>query len=470
MRNVYTVKQVNAYIKNMFTQDFMLNRIYIKGEVSNCKYHTSGHLYFSLKDESGTIACVMFAGQRSGLSFRMQEGQQVIVLGSVSVYERDGRYQVYAKEIVLDGAGLLYEKFIKLKKELEEMGMFAPEYKKPIPKYVRTVGVVTAPTGAAVRDIINITRRRNPYVQILLYPALVQGDGASESVVRGIRALEEAKVDVMIVGRGGGSIEDLWAFNEENVARAVFECSVPVISAVGHETDTTIIDYVADLRAPTPSAAAELAICNYRELLETIRTERERMHRSMRRKLEVASLHTARYAEKFRYLSPSGKLKSMRQQLADYEEQIPKAVGTGTGEDSESAGDAAASDGAESAGKPSAACNPDRTDEGTFSACQAEPGLFLCTGIGRDCKESSGCKKRRLASDLCDRRADRGTGNRYQEGVGKWQIRKTRLQKKCRKNLWKSFLQSWIRWQKSWNREILRWKSPSDCIRRAWKC
>lgn len=326
MRNVYTVKQVNAYIKNMFTQDFMLNRIYIKGEVSNCKYHTSGHLYFSLKDESGTIACVMFAGQRSGLSFRMQEGQQVIVLGSVSVYERDGRYQVYAKEIVLDGAGLLYEKFIKLKKELEEMGMFAPEYKKPIPKYVRTVGVVTAPTGAAVRDIINITRRRNPYVQILLYPALVQGDGASESVVRGIRALEEAKVDVMIVGRGGGSIEDLWAFNEENVARAVFECSVPVISAVGHETDTTIIDYVADLRAPTPSAAAELAICNYRELLETIRTERERMHRSMRRKLEVASLHTARYAEKFRYLSRSGKLKSMRQQLADYEEQIPKAM------------------------------------------------------------------------------------------------------------------------------------------------
>lgn len=326
MRNVYTVKQVNAYIKNMFTQDFMLNRIYIKGEVSNCKYHTSGHLYFSLKDESGTIACVMFAGQRSGLSFRMQEGQQVIVLGCVSVYERDGRYQVYAKEIVLDGAGLLYEKFIKLKKELEEMGMFAPEYKKPIPKYVRTVGVVTAPTGAAVRDIINITRRRNPYVQILLYPALVQGDGASESVVRGIRALEEAKVDVMIVGRGGGSIEDLWAFNEENVARAVFECSVPVISAVGHETDTTIIDYVADLRAPTPSAAAELAICNYRELLEMIRTERERMHRSMRRKLEVASLHTAWYAEKFRYLSPSGKLKSMCQQLADYEEQIPKAM------------------------------------------------------------------------------------------------------------------------------------------------
>ena len=168
MRNVYTVKQVNAYIKNMFTQDFMLNRIYVKGEVSNCKYHTSGHIYFSLKDESGTIACVMFAGSRSGLSFRMQEGQQVIVLGAIGVYEKSGNYQLYAREIILDGAGLLYEKFETLKKELEEMGMFAPQYKQPIPKYVKTVGIVTAPTGAAVRDIINIASRRNPYVQLIL--------------------------------------------------------------------------------------------------------------------------------------------------------------------------------------------------------------------------------------------------------------------------------------------------------------
>ena len=298
----------------------------VKGEVSNCKYHPSGHIYFTLKDSASALNCIMFAGDRRGLAFRLTEGQQVIAKGSVSVFERDGRYQLYVKEITLDGAGALYEKYEHLKRELAEEGMFAPEYKQPIPKYIHTLGVVTADTGAAVRDIIQIATRRNPYVQIILYPALVQGDGASESVVRGIRALEEAKVDVMIVGRGGGSIEDLWAFNEENVARAVFECSVPVISAVGHETDTTIIDYVADLRAPTPSAAAELAICNYRELLETIRTERERMHRSMMRKLEVASLHTARYAEKFRYLSPSGKLKSMRQQLADYEEQIPKAM------------------------------------------------------------------------------------------------------------------------------------------------
>ena len=326
MRNVYTVKQVNAYIKNMFTQDFMLNRIYIKGEVSNCKYHTSGHLYFSLKDESGTIACVMFAGQRSGLSFRMQEGQQVIVLGSVSVYERDGRYQVYAKEIILDGAGLLYEKFIKLKKELEEMGMFAPEYKKPIPKYVRTVGVVTAPTGAAVRDIINITRRRNPYVQILLYPALVQGDGASESVVRGIRALEEAKVDVMIVGRGGGAIEDLWAFNEENVARAVFECSVPVISAVGHETDTTIIDYVADLRAPTPSAAAELAVFDYEQVREWLDMSAQRMFRQMKQRLEFVRGRIREYQLQLKALHPKNQLLQKRQYLTDLEEELERQM------------------------------------------------------------------------------------------------------------------------------------------------
>ena len=208
--NVYTVGQVNAYIRNMFTQDFMLNRIYVKGEVSNCKYHTSGHIYFSLKDESGTIACVMFAGQRSGLSFRMSEGQQVIVLGSVSVYERNGTYQLYAKEIRLDGEGVLYERFQALKKELEEMGMFAAEYKKPIPAFAMRIGVVTASTGAAIRDIMNISSRRNPYVQLLLYPTQVQGEGAAESIVKGISVLEKAGVDVMIVGRGGGSIEDLW--------------------------------------------------------------------------------------------------------------------------------------------------------------------------------------------------------------------------------------------------------------------
>ena len=248
-RNVYTVAQVNSYIKNMFTQDYMLQSISVKGEVSNCKYHTSGHIYFTLKDRSGTIACVMFAGSRSGLAFRMSEGMQVVVTGRIDVYERDGKYQLYAQKITRQGIGDLYARFEQLKRELEEEGMFAAQYKRPIPKYIRTLGVVTAQTGAAVRDIINIAGRRNPYVQIILYPAIVQGEAAVQSIINGIHALEDAGVDVIIAGRGGGSIEDLWAFNEEAVARAVFECSVPVISAVGHETDTTIIDFVADLRA-----------------------------------------------------------------------------------------------------------------------------------------------------------------------------------------------------------------------------
>lgn len=322
MKNVYTVRQVNTYIKNMFTQDFMLNRIYVKGEVSNCKYHTSGHIYFSLKDESGTIACVMFAGHRSGLSFRLQEGQQVIVLGSVSVYERSGQYQLYAREIMLDGAGALYEKFEALKKELAEMGMFAREYKQPIPKYIHTLGVVTAPTGAAVRDIINIAGRRNPYVQIILYPAQVQGEGAAESIVRGIRALEKKKVDVMIVGRGGGSIEDLWAFNEEPVARAIFECSIPVISAVGHETDTTIADFVADLRAPTPSAAAELAVYDHREARERIRTYQEAMLRQVTLKISEKRSALERLRMRLNYAHPRQKLNESRQYAADLETRL----------------------------------------------------------------------------------------------------------------------------------------------------
>ena len=321
-RNVYTVKQVNSYIKNMFTQDFMLNRIYVKGEVSNCKYHTSGHIYFSLKDESGTIACVMFAGQRGGLSFHMREGQQIIVLGSVNVYERTGSYQLYAQEIRLDGEGTLYEKYQMLKQELEEMGMFAPEYKKAIPRYAKRIGVVTAPTGAAVRDIIQIATRRNPYVQIILYPALVQGDGASESVVRGIRALEEAKVDVMIVGRGGGSIEDLWAFNDECVARAIFDCQVPVISAVGHETDVTIADYVADLRAPTPSAAAELAVWDYRQLQGYLDECRLRMNRSMTGTIRINRLRLKELDVRLSYLHPRHKLQDQQQRLIELEEEL----------------------------------------------------------------------------------------------------------------------------------------------------
>ena len=260
MNKTWSVGEVNRFIGNLIGQEYLLRNIQVSGEVSNCKYHTSGHIYFSLKDREGAIRCVMFAGQRKGLAFRMKDGDKIVVTGSVNVYERDGTYQLYARKIELEGNGQLYERFLQLKQELEEMGMFAPQYKQPIPKLVCRLGVVTAPTGAAIQDICNITHRRNPYVQIILFPALVQGDGAKESIVRGIQTLDRAGVDVIIVGRGGGSIEDLWAFNEECVARAVFECQTPVISAVGHETDTTIVDYVSDLRAPTPSAAAELAV------------------------------------------------------------------------------------------------------------------------------------------------------------------------------------------------------------------
>lgn len=325
-KNVYTVKQVNAYIKNMFTQDFMLSRIYVKGEVSNCKYHTSGHIYFSLKDESGTIACVMFAGQRGGLSFRMSEGQQVVVFGSVNVYERSGSYQLYAREIRLDGEGRLYERFQALRRELEEMGMFAPEYKKEIPAYAGRVGVVTAPTGAAVRDIMNISARRNPYVQLILYPARVQGEGAAESVARGIHMLERQGVDVIIVGRGGGSIEDLWAFNEEIVARAIFDCTVPVISAVGHETDTTIADYVADLRAPTPSAAAELAVYDFLQVQSRMQETDLKLKRLLGQKIQLARMQLRQYVTRLKVLHPRYQLQERQQLLVEYEERLKRCM------------------------------------------------------------------------------------------------------------------------------------------------
>lgn len=325
-QNVYTVAQVNSYIKNMFTQDYMLQSISVKGEVSNCKYHTSGHIYFTLKDRSGTIACVMFAGSRSGLAFRMTEGMQIVVTGRVDVYERDGKYQLYAQKIVRQGIGDLYVRFEQLKRELEEEGMFAAEYKRKIPKYIRTLGVVTAQTGAAVRDIINIVGRRNPYVQIILYPAVVQGEGAAPSIINGIHALEGLGVDVMIVGRGGGSIEDLWAFNEEAVARAVFECAVPAISAVGHETDVTITDFVADLRAPTPSAAAELAVYDIRELSERFSGVREMYRRGMERKLREASMQLQNRKTRLRYLSPLSRIREKRNFAMNLEGALQDAM------------------------------------------------------------------------------------------------------------------------------------------------
>lgn len=326
MNHVYSVGQVNQYIKNMFTQDFMLNRVSIKGEVSNCKYHTSGHIYFSLKDTTGAIACVMFAGQRKGLGFSMKDGDKVVASGSVNVYERDGKYQLYAKEITLEGAGALYERFLQLKKELEEMGMFAKEYKQPIPRYIKQLGVVTAKTGAAIQDIRNIAYRRNPFVQIILYPALVQGEGAKDSIVAGIEALDQIGVDTIIVGRGGGSIEDLWAFNEEVVARAIFHCNTPIISAVGHETDTTISDYVSDLRAPTPSAAAELAIDDYYGLQELLQDYNKKLRQQLEYKLLLANSRLKQYQVTLSYLSPVNQIREKRQILIEYEDKLQQLM------------------------------------------------------------------------------------------------------------------------------------------------
>ena len=322
MAGVYSVSQVNAYIKNMFAQDFALNRISVKGEVSNCKYHTSGHIYFTLKDGKSSISAVMFAGSRKGLAFTLEEGQQVTVKGSVEVYERDGRYQLYAQEITGEGIGDLFERFQKLRDQLEEMGMFSPEYKKPIPKHAKTVGIVTAPTGAAIRDIMNISARRNPYVQLVLYPALVQGENAKESIVKGIETLDRMGLDVLIAGRGGGSIEDLWAFNEEAVARAIFNCNTPVISAVGHETDVTIADYVADMRAPTPSAAAELAVFDYSLFEEQVQLYQNTLSKSMERKLERCRYRAGQYGLRLKLHDPRRSIRENRQRLADMEEKL----------------------------------------------------------------------------------------------------------------------------------------------------
>ena len=326
MNNVYSVGQVNRYVKNMFTQDYFLQNIYIKGEVSNCKYHSSGHIYFSLKDETGTIKCIMFAGSRRGLAFRMKDGDKVVAGGRVDVYERDGCYQFYAKEITLEGAGALYERYLALKQELEDMGMFAEEYKLPIPEFAHKIGVVTSPTGAAIKDIANVSGRRNPFVQTILYPALVQGEGAAASIVKGIQMLDAAGVDVIIVGRGGGSIEELWAFNEEAVARAIFECRTPVISAVGHETDFTIADFVADMRAPTPSAAAELAYFDCRSFLDAMEMYQERMEQAVRNKIELYRARLSGYRIRLQYLKPESRLRDQQQYVVQMQERLQDAM------------------------------------------------------------------------------------------------------------------------------------------------
>lgn len=313
---IYTVEYVNEYIKNMFSTDFMLRNISVRGEVSNCKYHYTGHIYFSIKDESGILGCMMYSGKRrNGLDFKMEEGQKVIVTGRIDVFTRDGNYKLYAEKIEKEGTGDLYRKFLELKEELEEMGMFSPEYKNPIPKYANTIGVVTSYKGAAFQDIRDIATRRNPFVKIVLYHAKVQGDGAARSIADGIEYLEHYGVDVIIAGRGGGSIEDLWAFNEEIVARAIFGCHTPVISAVGHETDFTISDLVADLRAPTPSAAAELAVFKYDDLMDRLATISKRLDGIMDCKIQFCRNRVESYEKMIKSLSPSNMLESKKQMV-----------------------------------------------------------------------------------------------------------------------------------------------------------
>jgi exodeoxyribonuclease VII large subunit len=326
MGQAYSVTEINQYIKNMFIRDRVLSHIYVKGEVSNCKYHTSGHIYFTLKDTAGQLACVMFAGQRRGLKFHLEEGQSVIALGSIDVYERDGKYQLYANEIVLDGQGALYERFEKLKKDLEAEGLFDKAHKKSIPCFPRKVGIVTASTGAAIQDIINISKRRNPFVQLILYPALVQGAGAAQSIVKGIKILDKLDLDTIIVGRGGGSIEDLWAFNEEIVARTIYSCETPIISAVGHETDITIADFAADLRAPTPSAAAELAVNDYMAFLNTVRDYKRQLDKEVIQKLTYYQSQLKEYRLRLLYTSPSYQIKQKRQYLIDTEQKLRQAM------------------------------------------------------------------------------------------------------------------------------------------------
>ena len=324
MKNkVFSVTQINTYIKRMFQSDYALRRISIKAQVSNCKYHSSGHIYFSLKDEGSQISCVMFANARyDGLKFELEDGQEVVVEGNISVYERGGSYQLYAQEIRLNGIGELYVAYEMLKQKLYEEGLFDHEKKKPIPKNPKKIGVVTAMTGAAIHDIISTAKRRNPYVQLILYPAKVQGDGASDTIVAGIKALDQYGVDIIIVGRGGGSIEDLWAFNEEKVARAIYEAQTPIISGTGHEVDTTIADYAADLRAATPTAACELAVPDIREVMEGITNREYTLRTLLKQVVRRYQIKLQQYQITIANFDPRFQLQEQKMHLAELEEQI----------------------------------------------------------------------------------------------------------------------------------------------------
>ena len=341
--SVYSVEQLNNYIQSMFRDDILLHDVSVRGEISNCKYHSSGHIYFTLKDANSNLSCVMFASYASRMNFRYENGMEVELRGSVEVYARDGKYQLYVKHAQKGDIGDLAKKFEELKQRLRNEGLFDESIKQKIPKDVKRVGIVTAATGAAVRDIISVSKRRNPYIELILYPALVQGEGAKESIVKGIHLFEQIGADVLIVGRGGGSMEDLWAFNEEMVAQAIFNCPIPVISAVGHETDFTIADFVADLRAPTPSAAAEIAVAEIAPVLDRIHDYAdeltESMNRQIRRRRELLSLYeritpeminvlrvkrmkAESYSHRVKAASPDAKISQKRMECLRLEEKL----------------------------------------------------------------------------------------------------------------------------------------------------
>ena len=320
---IYSVTQVNNYVRNIFENDLFLKRLVMQGEVSNCKYHSSGHIYFTLKDDTTGIACVMFRTSRTtGLDFTLMNGQEVCCEGYVSVYERDGRYQFYAKRMTLAGGGDLHARYEALKQKLFEEGLFDFEHKKEIPEYPKRVGIVTAVTGAAIEDIKRIAKRRNPYVQLILYPAQVQGDGAAATIVAGIRKLDSLGVDTIIVGRGGGSIEDLWAFNEESVARAIYACHTPVISGTGHEIDNTIADYVADKRAATPSEACELAIPDVMRVVHGIAGSRHQMQVLMERKVSLCRMKLQGLQRHLQGMNPKHRLNNQRIYLDELTDRL----------------------------------------------------------------------------------------------------------------------------------------------------
>ena len=321
--NAVTVTQLNKYLKDRFDEDENLNAILVKGEISNFKNHYTGHLYFTLKDENSLIKCIMFKSYAEKLTFKPKDGMKVMVFGTVSVFERDGVYQIYAKSMMEDGIGDLHEQFEQLKAKLEKEGLFEQSHKKIIPLYPNVIGVLTSQTGAVIRDIINVSTRRNPNVYIRLLPVPVQGPGAAEKIAEKIKVMNEKKLaDVLIIGRGGGSLEDLWPFNEEIVARAIYDSELPIISAVGHETDFTIADFVADLRAPTPSAAAELAVPDVYELKQKINNYQNRYRLALKKKNELMRLRYEKCMKSRVFTDPLRRIRDMDVTVDSYIQRL----------------------------------------------------------------------------------------------------------------------------------------------------